>query len=32
MLKIEKRVYEISLEEKLSVIMDDEEIKDFYFI
>lgn len=31
MLKIE-RVYEISLEEKLSVIMDDEEIKDFYFI
>lgn len=32
MLKIEKRVYEISLEKKLSVIMDDEEIKDFYFI
>lgn len=32
MLKIKKRVYEISLEEKLSVIMDDEEIKDFYFI
>lgn len=32
MLKIGKRVYEISLEEILSVIMDDEEIKDFYFI
>lgn len=29
MLKIERRVYDISLEEKLKVIIDDEEIKGF---